>query len=264
MVKSPISHNTDPGMKAIIAFLVASIIFAVASVAWAVHLQYTEPSLDDGTRISSVPRLQATTAPTATPTTPTSSGGTELPSNIKLTVPYTTQAPFAKWDALHEDACEESSLIMVEHFLAGTQIDSKGAADREIIDLVHWGEARGDGLSITLDQLNAMARDYYHRSNGKVIEIDSVDDIKEELAAGHPVIVGAAGKILPNPNFSNGGPVYHMLVVIGYDGTGFITNDPGTSQGKDFHYAYQDFYNAIHDWDAGNIFNGQKAMLVFK
>jgi uncharacterized protein YvpB len=87
--------------------------------------------------------------------------------------------------------------------------------------------------------------------------------IKDELANGRPVIVGAAGKILPNPNFRNGGPNYHMLVVIGYDKNGFITNDPGTRKGQDFRYSFSDLFNAIHNWESNNILNGLKEYLVF-
>ena len=68
----------------------------------------------------------------------------------------------------------------------------------------------------------------------------------------------------PNPNFKDGGPNYHMLVVTGYDATGFVTNDPGTRLGQNFHYDYAGFDYAIHDWDATNIQNGGRDMLVFK
>jgi len=88
-------------------------------------------------------------------------------------------------------------------------------------------------------------------------------NIKKEIAAGHPVIVPAAGKVLPNPNFTNGGPNYHMLLIIGYDQTDFITNDPGTRNGKNFRYTYDGLINAIHDWNPNNILDGRKAVLVF-
>ena len=189
---------------------------------------------------------------------------TSLPNSINLSVPFTVQAPFAVWDNLHENTCEEASLIMVEHMLNNTQISSPDQADQEMIAMVNWETANGYGQSITLEQLNQVAKDYSGISNGQVVTITSNDQIKQEIAAGHPVIVGMAGRLLPNPYYSNGGPNYHMLVVIGYDQTGFITNDPGTRQGKDFHYDYQPFYTAIHNWDPNNILNGQKAYLVFK
>ena len=189
---------------------------------------------------------------------------TALPVSANNKVPYTMQAPYNKWDPLHEDACEETSLIMVKHYLDQTPISSPEQADREITDLVTWEQVHGYGPSISLEQLNQVAKDYYGLKNGKVVQISSIDEIKPELSNGHPVIVGLAGKLLPNPYFSNGGPNYHMLTVTGYDGTGVITNEPGTWHGNGYHYAYASFYSAIHDWNASNILLGQKAYLAFE
>ncbi len=212
------------------------------------------------TTTSETPAEQST-APTATTTQPPVA---TAPTHILLTVPFTSQAPFKVWDSLHEDACEEASIIMVNHFLNGTTISTPTQADKEIKDMISWETGQGYGGSITLSDLSTVAKKYLKINNGQVIKINSYQPIKDELAAGHPVILGMAGKILPNPNYSNGGPNYHMLVAIGYDSTGFITNDPGTRLGQNFHYNYADFYNAIHDWDPNNILNGQKAYLVFK
>ncbi|MEK7598823.1 MAG: C39 family peptidase [Patescibacteria group bacterium] len=187
----------------------------------------------------------------------------ELPESILIKVPFLVQAPFAVWDPLHEDACEEASLIMVKHFLDKEESISSMAGDVEIRKLVRYEEQNGYGLSITMEQLAQIAKDYYKMENPRVEKNITVQDIKKELASGRPVIVPAAGKILPNPYFRGGGPVYHMLVVIGYDKNGFITNDPGTRKGEDFHYSFNDLYNAIHDWDKNNILNGQKTYLVF-
>ena len=40
----------------------------------------------------------------------------QLPAEINLKVPFVLQAPNALWDALHEDACEEASVIMFNAF----------------------------------------------------------------------------------------------------------------------------------------------------
>ncbi|PJA87264.1 MAG: hypothetical protein CO141_00330 [Candidatus Moranbacteria bacterium CG_4_9_14_3_um_filter_42_9] len=178
-------------------------------------------------------------------------------------VPFLTQAPFAIWDPLHEDACEEASLIMVKHFLDKDQDLTPASGDVEIRKIIQYEEKNGYGISISLEQLKKIAKEYLGMPTGRIKYSPTIDDIKKELADGRPVIVPAAGKILPNPNFRNGGPNYHMLVVVGYDKNGFITNDPGTKKGQGFRYAYEGLFNAIHDWDATNILNGQKAYLVF-
>lgn len=57
----------------------------------------------------------------------------------------------------------------------------------------------------------------------------------------------------PNPNFKQPGPDQHMLVIIGFDPhkKQFITNDPGTKIGANYHYNYTTLYNAIRDYPAG-------------
>jgi uncharacterized protein YvpB len=181
-----------------------------------------------------------------------------------LPVAFLSQAPFQIWDVLHEDACEEASLLMVFHYFQGDASISPTTGDQEIKKMISYEEKNGYGISINLDELNAIARDYLGLKNGQVKKNIKMDDIKEEIDQNHSVIIPAAGKVLPNPNFRNGGPNYHMLVVIGYDEKGFVTNDPGTHKGKDFYYTYSGLFNAIHDWDPKNILNGGKAYLVFE
>lgn len=186
-----------------------------------------------------------------------------LPDSILLEVPFMSQAPFAKWDALHEDACEEASLIMLKYFSDGKKNISKELAEEEIQNMIAFEKKNKYGISITLDELSEIARKYYNLKTGRVEKNITIDDIKKELSDGKPVIVGAAGKVLPNPNFKNGGPIYHMLVVVGYDEKGFITNDPGTRLGEGFRYSFDDLLKSIHDWNAKNILSGGKNYLVF-
>lgn len=183
-------------------------------------------------------------------------------NSVLIKTPFLVQAPNANWDALHEDACEEASLIMIKNYLEKTKSIDTAFGDKEIQELVAYEESNSFGPSITLSDLNKIAQDYYGLTTGRV-EVASIDKIKKEISNGKPVIIPAAGKKLPNPNFRNGGPNYHMLVVKGYDKNGFITNDPGTRKGEGFRYTYYDLFEAIHDWDPNNILNGTKNYLVF-
>src|SRR3989344_2100854 len=206
----------------------------------------TQPSLPSNS-------TKSTPSSSAIENNPASTKPALLPKNVNLTVPFTSQAPFAVWDPLHEDACEEASLLMIKHFKNGTLIIDKQTADNEIIDLINWEKETGYGVSITLEDLSTIAAQKFGMAG--TVKTATVDTIKSELAAGNPVIVGAAGKILPNPNFRNGGPKYHMLVIKGYNSTQFITNDPGTRKGDGFVYTYNSLLNALHDWDPGDILN---------
>jgi len=109
-----------------------------------------------------------------------------------------------------------------------------------------------------------IAREYYGYQKAEARYDITVEDLKKELAAGNPVIIPAAGRLLSNPNFTGAGPLYHVLVLIGYNSKGFIANDPGTRRGEKYFYSYNVLYNAIHDFPGSKekILEGRKAMVV--
>jgi uncharacterized protein YvpB len=152
---------------------------------------------------------------------------------------------------------------MVRHFGDKEKIVSTDAADKEIVELVNFEESHGYKVDVTVNELNQIAKDFYGMNSGRVVIGFSIEDIKKEIAKGHPVIIPAAGKLLENPNFKNGGPNYHMLVITGYDQANFITNDPGTRKGYGYKYDFDLLFSAIHDWNSENISNGAKSYLVF-
>jgi len=187
----------------------------------------------------------------------------KLPEKILIEVPFTTQAPSANWDAVHEESCEEASILMLNHFLNKTSFGSASDVDREILNLIDFEEKNNYKVDVTTDELNRIAKDFFDLDTGRVVNNFTVNDLKKELASGRPIIIPAAGKLLKNPNFKGGGPVYHMLVIKGYDQDNFITNDPGTRNGNGYKYNIDLLFDAIHNWDKDNIINGNKSYLVF-
>ncbi|HBV58134.1 MAG TPA: hypothetical protein DEB73_02660 [Candidatus Magasanikbacteria bacterium] len=190
-----------------------------------------------------------------------------LPEEINIAVPFTSQAPYAVWDHLHDDACEEASLIMLDAFYKNKKSLSKEEAELAIQNLVKWEKDNyGYFEDTTSGQGVEMLEQFFKMSGTKVVYDITIDDIKRALAQGKPVVVPAAGKLLKNPYFRGVGPLYHMLVIKGYTKDGrFITNDPGTRRGADFTYQVDALYNAIHDWrEDGDILKGRKAMIVIE
>lgn len=205
------------------------------------------------------------TPPSASDSLDTSVQSTvQFPKSYLIDVPFTSQAPLSNWDSEHEDACEEASLIMLKYWIDKKKFYDKESADAEILAMLKYEQENSFGKSITISDLSTIAKDYYHIANLSTKAITSPDDIKQVIATGTPVIVGAAGKILPNPNFRNGGPNYHMLLIKGYDQEGFITNDPGTRKGESFYYKNDELFEAIHDWQQTNILLGEKKILFIK
>ena len=195
---------------------------------------------------------------------PSSVSPKPLPSSATLSVPFSPQAPLANWDPLHEESCEEMSLIMVHHFLAGTALTRDGA-EQEIQDLVKWETEHGYPMDVTVKGLGEIAEKYY-RYRSEVIENPTEEKLKRLLSDGHPVIVPAAGRDLNNPYFSGDGPWYHMLVLTGYGWWHFVTNDPGTRRGEGYEYRFGTLMNAIHDWTGvkEEIRKGRSAVLVLE
>ncbi|MBI5023137.1 MAG: C39 family peptidase [Candidatus Magasanikbacteria bacterium] len=190
-----------------------------------------------------------------------------LPEEINIAVPFTSQAPFAIWDPLHDEACEEASLIMLDAFYKGKKSLNKEQAELLIQNLVQWEKEKyGYFEDTTSEQGVEMLEQFFKLNKAKVVYDITIDDIKKALAQGRPVVVPAAGKLLKNPYFRGGGPLYHMLVIKGYTKDGrFITNDPGTRRGEDFTYNMDALYNAIHDWrEDGDILKGRKAMIIIE
>lgn len=186
----------------------------------------------------------------------------ELPAEINLAVPFTSQAPFGNWDLPYKESCEEASALMLDYFYRNLSLNP-AIANQEILKLVDWQKIKFGAYEDTdAAQTAQMLREYFGYKNVRVSYDISIEDIKKELALGRPVIVPAAGQLLPNPFFRQPGPLYHMLVIKGYKNGKFITNDPGTRRGADFIYSYEGLYNAIHDWNAGNVYAGRKVMIV--
>ena len=118
-------------------------------------------------------------------------------------------------------------------------------------------------MSTTAEQTAAVIETYYYLSP-EVILNPTTEDLMTALAAGYPVIIPVAGRLLGNPNFTGEGPLYHVLVIKGYTEKGFITNDPGTRNGADYFYTFDVIMNAIHDWNGGDVLNGQKIMIIVR
>lgn len=187
----------------------------------------------------------------------------QIKSYVNLNVPFTSQAPYTVWDDLHNNACEEASVIIVDHYLKGKSL-FKEIAEKEIQAMVAWQVKNlGRHHDLTASQTaQYLVHQYLGYKKAEVKAVNNVGDIKRELSEGNPVIVPAAGRMLDNPNFRRPGPLYHMLVVRGYNSSQFITNDPGTRKGEGYLYSYGVLFNAIHDWNGGDVNNGKKVMII--
>ena len=197
-------------------------------------------------------------APLATPGT--------IPPEKRLAVPFMSQAPHANWDMPYQEACEEASALMAVGYYQGDRGKyNPDVADKKILDLVAFQEKEyGFYKDTSAAETKRFMEALFPDLTVQIVPLKDAEQIKQYIADGYPVIVPADGKTLPNPNFQNGGPLFHMLVIRGYTETQFITNDPGTRLGENFLYEYEGLLNAIHDWNNGDVPNGEKVILVVK
>lgn len=215
------------------------------------QLTRTEPSSATAEKEATKPPRQEAIPPTQL----------QAQETAYLDIPFTPQAPHANWDLPYQEACEEASMMMAARFLQGRTIKDADDADQAILQLVGYGTSLGYPIDTTAEETAATLTSFYGFQT-EVIYDFTWNDVKQHVSDGHPVILPAAGRQLENPNFTQPGPLYHMLVVKGYTPDHIITNDPGTKNGLDYTYEYDRLYSAVHDWNGGNVEAGAKVMIA--
>lgn len=193
----------------------------------------------------------------------------QIKSSVDLLVPFTSQSPYASWDDLHNEACEEAVLIMAKYWIDNKELN-KETAEQEILDSVAWQEKNfGGHYDLQVLDIVDLARRYFNIEKIFYSSVESISDIKYQLSKGNLVIAPMAGRLLDNPYYKSPGPPYHAVVVKGYNNKEIITNDPGTRRGADFPYSYDNFLESIHDWpyelgESSELNKNQRAQEVLK
>jgi len=190
-----------------------------------------------------------------------------MPSSLILQVPFSAQAPTNNWSR-NED-CEETSVTMANAFLSGGTEDKMpaAAAQASINDLKIWEQTNlGYNANTGVDATTQMAEGAF---NLKITQIPNFteDDLKNALLNNHPILLPINAKLLQSPQYANGGPTYHMIVLRGFKGDTFIVNDPGTDSGDGNEYSFAILQKASADWNNAtkSIDSTRKfALVVFK
>ncbi|KAB0669028.1 hypothetical protein F6V30_14420 [Oryzomonas sagensis] len=164
-----------------------------------------------------------------------------------LTVPWIPQVPPGDWD--HTVNCGPACYLMVASFLNNTPLTSdskdsngntvKGNAEnsiKAIIDFMasHYSNYKPSGNPGSSEYYNgqltndsmllALLKD--KGFDAMVVTTDDLSGIEDEIDKGHPVIVLT---LTQKGNFSNimRNGADHWMVVVGYDDSNIIVNDPG-------------------------------------
>ena len=191
----------------------------------------------------------------------------KIKSKSRIAAPFIVQAPFADWSERYQETCEEAAMLIVYNFYKGVESLTEEEMKEQIDELTDWSDQFYNGrLDTTIEESSEfLVRKFgFDKKRIQLIDNPSIEDLKAILDKGYPIVVPAAGRELGNKYYTPPGPLYHMLVLVGYDNDEFITNDPGTKRGEGYRYKYDVLYNAIHDW-TGNydtILQGKKRVLV--
>jgi hypothetical protein len=166
-----------------------------------------------------------------------------------LEVQFICQAPLQteeNW-TLHEESCEEAALLQAYLYTVGEEM-TREEANEKILDMIAWQEENmGGHHDLYSEEMGEFIMGYYELKENqiRIIKNATIEDIKTEIKAGHPVIAPITGEILQNPYYPY--PGYHMLTIIGFTEDRIITNDNGTRNGADFSYDIEIFEEAYKD-----------------
>lgn len=187
-----------------------------------------------------------------------------LRASTLISVPFTSQAPTGNWAQPWQDFCEEASVAMAVHFVWGVPLTPM-FAEMEMQIIKQYQQIVFKKYKDTSASETAyILANLFGFKHIRIQTIRSSDEIKKELTAGNIIIAPAAGRMLKNPYFTPPGPLYHMLVIKGFDDKQgiFITNDPGTRRGNGFAYSQSRLFDAIHDWNGGDVMKGEKNIII--
>jgi uncharacterized protein YvpB len=190
-----------------------------------------------------------------------------LPQSVQLNVPYTSQAPLGEWsDSRQQYGCEEASIMMAMMWAWGTSVPPEelkrgiiGMAEYEKVFFgFHEDTSAQDTAQLMQDYFSSagVARGVGEEPDAKVwvraAENISTNDIKNELAQGHLVIVPVNTRLLGSA-LHRYGPVRHTVVVTGYDQQSgeIMIHDPFFSRAQNYRVKETALNSALWNYTSG-------------
>lgn len=184
----------------------------------------------------------------------------KLPESLNLESTFYPQAPFGNWNMPWQEACEEASVLLI----ANTYLDknwSKAEFNQQILKIVDWEIERFGQYEHTDAAQTAIMLEENFGLESIIHTNPSEEDIKDILNDGHLIIGLFSGQTLGNPYYSDDGPVYHAMVIKGYEEGGkIIVSDVGTKRGENYVYSWNTINNSLHEY-AEPISKGDKKII---
>src|SRR6185436_19733412 len=103
-------------------------------------------------------------------------------------VPFTSQAPYGNWDALHEEMCEEGTVVMAHAWLNSISL-TPAYAESEIQKLAKWETDTFGFYTDTSARQTAQMANVIYGMKTEIIDNPSIEQIKQELNKGNLVLM---------------------------------------------------------------------------
>ncbi|MGL5831423.1 MAG: C39 family peptidase [Candidatus Altimarinota bacterium] len=237
------------GFAQLAVIVVGAGILSVGGYAVYKSKQYEKQPVPQAIEISDLNQNIPEQAPISD-STPTASEPSTIipPEELNLKMTFYSQAPFGDWSLPWQEACEESSALLI----ANTYFNrnwTREEFNQEILDLVDWeNQTFGHYEHTDMAETATILEDYLSLET-VTHENPTFNDFKEILAKGNFIIIPFSGQTLNNPYYTGAGPVYHVMVVKGYTKDGkIITHDVGTRHGEDYVYSWATVEKSLHDY----------------
>lgn len=185
----------------------------------------------------------------------------QTPEAKQLAVPYVSQVPDGAWVLPWSQACEEASISMIQYFYEGKTAPSKQEGKNFMQSMITWENEQWkkneDTNAVETEELIETKSSF----EASVKRNPTIEDIKEELRDGQPVIAFLdMNKLyqeapLPDP--------FHVVVISGFDegAKTFTVLDPAREGAKA--YSYDRVMNSLHDYNESSKLPDGEATVLF-
>lgn len=187
---------------------------------------------------------------------------------VKLKVPYTSEIPLGSWVKPWNNACEEASMVMVESYYFGNESMSKDVAVKYMMPIFKI-EDKIFGSNADTDTIRtAKLFNEYMSVNATIKNNPTLEEIKDQLRQGKPVVSFHFAKDIKNPHYHwrVGGSYFHVVVLVGFDEntSEFLVHDSGDPVTGAYHrYSYNLIMDTLHDFNFKNHKADGPARILF-
>ena len=184
-----------------------------------------------------------------------------IPNQYNLDVQFYPQSPFGQWGKIFSDTCEEASVLIAMNYVNDISMTREEFRD-ELLNIVDWENNYfwyfKDTNTVETEMI--INRHFWY-TKSFIVENPSIEDIKQNLSQNSVVLVPLDGKWL-NPNFRNGWPRYHFIVLKWYTDTHFISHEVGSKYWENYYYEQHDIMERVHDFHQTDMKLWAKKIIV--